>query len=92
MNLAKGLALICGIIATIIALANGEPILFVSAPYWGFMSTTYSLNTPVVLGIAAAIGTGYGVGKLAGQTGGTLFVEGVDEGSRQLASKLKKKS
>ena len=91
MNLAKGLALLCGVIAIGIAYSKGIPLVLVDAPYWGFWSSTYTVNPSALAGVAAAMGAGYGVGKLAGQTGGTLIVEGIDNGSRELANKLKAK-
>ena len=90
MNLAKGLAIVAGAVATGVAVVGGAPILTVSAPLWGIMGTTYTVNTAAAAGIAAAAGTGFGLGNLAGQTGGSLVIEGIDCGARSLADKLKK--
>jgi len=86
----KGLILLGSVVAGGAVLA-AAPVLTVSAPFWGIMGTTYTVNGVALAGAAAAAATGAGLGKVAGQTGGGIVIEGLNEVSENLMAKLRKK-
>ncbi len=88
--LAKGLMLLGSVVAGGAALAVA-PVLTVSAPFWGIMGTTYTVNGVAAAGPAAATAAGAGLGKIAGQTGGALVIQGLDQASENLMAKLSRK-
>ena len=73
------------------ALANA-PVVVVSAPFWGLMGTTYTVNGVAVAGVAAATAAGAGLGKIAGQTGGALIIQGLDDASQSLLNRIGRKN
>jgi len=85
----KGLTLLGSIVFGGAALAASAPIVTVSAPLWGIMGATYSVNGLAAAGVAAAAATGAGIGKIAGETGGALVIQGLDSVSQNLLNKLK---
>ena len=87
MSIAKGLMILGGVVAGGAALA-AAPVLTVSAPFWGMMGTTYTVNGLAAAGAAAATAAGSGLGKLAGQTGGTLVIRGLDDASQKLVDRI----
>jgi len=87
----KGMTIIGGVILGGAALAVA-PVLTISAPLWGIMGATYTVNGIAVAGVAAAAATGAGLGKVAGSTGGALVIQGLDSVSQNLLNKLKKQN
>ncbi|MBF0396853.1 MAG: hypothetical protein HQK78_08785 [Desulfobacterales bacterium] len=99
-NTLKGLLILGGALAGGILACTANPVLAVVTAtetvggFLGIGGTTAATTTYTVSGIAAA-GTGAcaaigaGVGKIAGQTGGTLVIQGLDEVSQNLINKLK---
>jgi hypothetical protein len=86
--LTKGLMLLGSVIAGGAALTSA-PILTVTAPFWGFMGKTYIVNGIAAAGVAAAAGAGAGLGKVAGETGGAMVIEGLSRASQELFNKIK---
>jgi hypothetical protein len=86
--LVKGLTLLGSVIAGGAALC-AAPILTVSAPLWGIMGTTYTINGVAAAGAAAATAAGAGLGKVAGETGGAMVIEGLSKASQDLFNKIK---
>ena len=86
-SLAKGLMLLGAAVTGGAALA-AAPIVTVTAPFWGIMGTTYTVNGVAAAGVAAATAAGAGVGKIAGQTGGALVIQGLDDTSQKLFNRL----
>lgn len=87
MSLGKGLAILGGIIGAGAVLASA-PVLTISAPLWGLFGSTYTINGLAAAGVAASTAAGAGLGKLAGETGGALVIQGMDESSKRLMSML----
>ncbi|SLM30955.1 exported hypothetical protein [Desulfamplus magnetovallimortis] len=88
MSLSKGLAIIGGTIAGGAALAASAPVLTVTAPLWGILGTTYTINGVSLAGAAACTAAGAGIGKIAGQTGGALVIQGLDDASQKLIDRI----
>ena len=84
----KGMTIIGGVIFGGAALAVA-PVLTISAPLWGVMGATYTVNGFAVAGVAAAAATGAGLGKVAGETGGALVIAGLSDASQKLLNRIK---
>ena len=83
----KGMTILGGVIFGGAALAVA-PVLTISSPLWGVMGATYTINGFAAAGVAAATATGAGLGKVAGETGGALVIQGLSNASQKLLNKI----
>ncbi len=84
MDIVKGITILGGVVAFGSSLALA-PVLTVST---GILTTTYTVNGLAAAGAAAATAAGVGIGKVAGETGGALVIQGLDAASQKLVDRL----
>lgn len=87
MSLGKGLLLVGGTIA-VASVMSSSPLVLVSKPLWWFGTTTVRVGAGAIAGIAAGAMAGASAGKIAGSTGTALIVQGLDDVSQQLYTRL----
>lgn len=88
MSIGKGLLLL-GTTAAVGAMISSGPLLSVTAPilWWGTKS--YRIGSLAACGIATALSLGNATGRVMGETGSAVTIQGISEMSQQLAERLK---
>jgi len=87
-NLLKGTLILGGAALGIAAAHVAGPLVLVTSSIWG--GSTYVVNALAAAGLSCSLASGYALGKVAGQTGTALIIQGLDETSAQLVSKVQK--
>ena len=92
MPLLKGVMILGGAMLGAAAAAATGPLLVVSAPFLGvFGATTYSVSALGAAGVSAGIAPGLAFGRVAGETGSALVIQGMSSASESLMEKLNRK-
>lgn len=85
--LGKGLLLLGGTLAVGSMISTG-PVLTVTAPLFWWGAKSYKVGSAAAAGVAMALSMGVASGKIAGATGTSLVIQGVDQMSQQLVDRL----
>jgi len=85
-NVLKGTLILGGAALGIAAAHVAGPLVLVTSAIGG--GTAYAVNALAAAGLSCSIASGYALGKVAGQTGTALIIQGLDEASSQLVRKV----
>lgn len=85
--LGKGLLLL-GTTLAVGSMISAGPVLSVTAPIFWWGTRSYRLGSLAVCGVATALSMGLATGKIAGATGTSLAIQGMDQMSQQLVDRL----
>lgn len=96
MSLLKGAMVVGGAIVGGATACAALPVITVastpSLAAWLIGSTTtYTVNGAALAGATCAATAGAGVGRIAGQTGGALVIQGLDDMSQKVVDKMRSK-
>ncbi len=87
-NLMKGALMIGGAAICGAAALACCPILTVSAPLWGLLGTTYSVSAIGAAGAGCGLALGTAFGRVSGETGAALVIQGLSEASEKLLQEI----
>lgn len=85
--LGKGLLLLGGTLAVGSMISTG-PVLTVTAPLFWWGAKSYKVGSAAAAGVAMALSLGNATGRVMGETGSAVTIQGISEMSQQLVDRF----